>query len=314
MRSTMFSTTVSPLLRRVLAVSVLGIGVLGLTACAVGSTAEPSETAAAPAAAPAAAQSVQSLHAAGPGGFFLNAVNSVDLRADQTATVANLRATLAAQTAPVQAAHAALRAELAQQVRSGVLDSTRTQPLLDNVTAAITATRPAVQQAVQQLHDTLDADQRQALVDALPTRGNHEGHVARRAQMKARMDKIATELSLTDDQRTAIHDQMRAAFEAHKDTFKGNHSQMKDRFTALTTSFTTDTFDATALGVGEHGAAMANHFGGMHGAFLAAAVPVLTATQRNILATKILSRTQAIATTAKTAAVEPSEAVDAVEE
>ncbi len=317
MRSTIFSTTVSPLLRRVLAVSVLGLGLAGL-GCA-GNTADPSEAAAAApvaaaAAAPAAARSVQSVRAAGPGGFFLHAVDSVELRPDQTQTVANLRATLAAQTAPVQAARAALGAEVAQQVRSGTLDSSRTQPLADKLAAAFAATRPAVQQAVQQLHDTLDATQRQALVDALAAKREARGdHAARRAKMHAHMDKIAAELNLTEEQRTAIHDQMRAAFQEHKGSMRAEHGQMKGRMEAISAAFASDTFDAAALGVGEHGGAGAGHFQGRHAAFLAAAVPVLTPAQRNILATKIQDRMQA-AVPAPVDAEEATEAAATVEE
>ena len=299
MRSTIFSTTVSPLFHRVLAVSALGLCLVGVTAC--GSTVDPSETAAAPA---AAAQAVPSVRAAGPGGALLTAVDAVSVRADQKVVVDNLRATLTVQPAPVRAARAALGAEIAQQVRSGVIDHTRTQSLVDQLTAAIAANGPAVQQAVQQLHDTLDASQRQALVAALPARGDHAAHGARRAEMKGHMDKIAAELNLTDEQRTAIHDQMRAAFAAHKDSMRGDHGQMKGRMEAIATAFTSDTFDAKALGVGEHAAAMMSHFGGMHGAFLDVAVPLLTPAQRAVLATKIQSRM---------AAAEPAEASEAVE-
>jgi Spy/CpxP family protein refolding chaperone len=305
MRTIISSTTVSPLLRRILAVSALGFCLAGVAGC--GSTVDPSETAASAEGTPApAAQAVATVRTRSPGGFFLNAIDTASLRPDQKVTIDNLRASLTTQFAPVRAARAKLGAELAQQVRSGTLDHARTDALLAQVQAAAAATKPAVQLAVQQVHDTLDATQRQALVDSLPARGDHAGH---RAAMKAHMDKVAAELSLTDDQRTAIHAAMKAAFVARGETMKADHTQMKARMQAITTAFASDTFDAVALGVGEHGGAMANHFGGMHGAFLDAAVPLLTSAQRAILATKIQNRSQAAATT-----VEPAEADEAAEE
>jgi Spy/CpxP family protein refolding chaperone len=311
MRTIIFTATVSPFLRLAV-VSALSIG---LASC-VGRAPDPSESTAAPtAAATAAVQASQSVRTHGPAARFLNAVDTIDLRADQVRKVAAIRATLAEQTTAGRAARSALAAEIAQQVRTGVLDDTRTQPLRDQIKTAMTATRPAVQQAIQQLHDLLDASQRQALVDALPSHADHADHAdhgARRAQMKARMDKIAAELSLTEEQRTTIHDQMRAAFAGHehKDGMRGNHEQWKGRGDALKAAFVSETFDATALGAGDHAGRMAHRFGKMRRAFLAAAVPVLTPAQRNILASKIQNRMQANAP----ADVENVEVVDAVEE
>jgi hypothetical protein len=316
MKSSLFSSTVSPLYR-LLAVSALG---LGLAAC--GSSVEPSETASAAAPAPAA-QAVApaaKVHTRTVGGPFFHALSSVTLRADQQVTVENLQATLAAQAAPVRAARAALGAEIAQQVRTGVMDEARTQPLIANIKTAVQAQRPAMQKAVQQLHDTLDATQRQAVVDALPTPGSHAGFAGHHAAMKTRMDKLATELGLTEEQRTAIHDQMRAQFAEHKAAwqakqgeFEGKKTEMKAQRDAITTAFATDTFDAQGLGVGEHGGAMGHHFARMHGAFLKVAVPLLTPAQRGILATKIQSHMAQAATAVVNEPVEGTEAADAVE-
>ena len=110
--------------------------------------------------------------------------------------------------------------------------------------------------------------------------------------MKGHMDQLAAELSLTGDQRTAIHAQMTATFAAHADATRADHAPMKARMETLATAFASDTFDAKALGVGEHFGDAAKHFAGMHGAFLDVAVPLLTPAQRAILATKIQERTQ----------------------
>ena len=278
MISTILST---PFTRSLLAFAVLGL--VGMPA-GCGSTVDPSATAASPGQTAQAAQA----RFAGPGGFFLNQVDKLDLRADQTTTVAGIRTSLQAAAAPVRTARAALGVELAKEVRAGTLDESRIQPLVEKVTAAHVATRPAMQAAVQQIHDTLDATQRQALVAAMRAKGE-QGHA--RGAMKGRMERIAAELGLSDDQVATIRASMKAAFVARGDTMRAEHGQMKARMETLASAFEGEAFDARALDVGEHIGAGVAHVAGIHQAFLNAAVPVLTAAQREALATKIEART-----------------------
>jgi hypothetical protein len=63
---------------------------------------------------------------------------------------------------------------------------------------------------------------------------------------------------------------------------------------AIATAFKSDTFDAKALDVGAHGADGAKFLMGMHGLFLETALPVLTPAQREILASKIEQRAEAL--------------------
>jgi hypothetical protein len=269
----------TPFTRSILAVAVLGL------AAGCGSTVDPSATAASPGQGTEAVQA----RVAGPGGFFVNQVDKLDLRADQTTTVSGIRAQLQAATAPVRTARAALGAEVAREVRAGTLDASKIQPLADQVATAHAATKPAIQAAVQQIHDTLDATQRQALVASMH---------AQREQFHARgagrehMQRIAAELGLSDDQVATIRASMKEAFTARGEAMRAEHGQMKGRMEAIATAFQSDTFDARALDVGEHMGAGAAHFVGMRQAFLKAAVPVLTAAQREALATKIEARTQ----------------------
>ncbi len=282
----MSSTILSPLVRRILVAAALGAGVVSMIGAAgCGSTADQTEAASAETV-PAAEPTTQ---AAGPGGFFLKAVDSLPLRADQQQSVTAIRATLHTAMAPVRAARAALGVETARQVRAGAIDQSRLQPLADQVATAAGATKPAVQQAVQQIHDLLDASQRQALVASFRERaaqGHHGG------EMRSHMEKVSAELGLTDEQRTAIKAQVHTAFAAQRGAMHGEHTQMKARMETLAAAFESDTFDAKALDVGEHGAGGAMRVMGMHGAFLQAAVPVLTPAQREILVAKIQARTQ----------------------
>jgi small-conductance mechanosensitive channel len=273
----------TPFTRILMAAAVLGL------AAGCGSTVDPSAAAVPPG---EAAQAVQAAQAklAGPGGFFLNQVEKLDLRADQTQKVASIRTSLETANAPVREARAALGAEVARQVRAGTLDATRTQPLIDQIKAAHAATKPAMQAAVQQIHDMLDAGQRSALVAAMQSQ--HEQFRAARAEHGQRMARVAAELGLSDEQVSTIRASMKAAYAERGEEMHAEHAQMKARMQALATAFQSDTFDARALDVGGHAAGAMGHFAGMRQAFLRAAVPVLSADQREKLASKIEARTQ----------------------
>jgi hypothetical protein len=274
-------TVFSPFVRGILVACALGLGVTGC-----GSTTDQAEVAAAP---ESAASSALTAQAAGPGGFFLKAVDSLTLRADQQQAVTAIRANLYAQNAPARAARAKLGAEVIRQVRAGAIDHSLLQPLADQVAAAAGATKPAFQQAVQQLHDTLDASQRAELVATLRARATE---ARGNGEMKGHMARMKADLALTDEQSNAIHAQMHRAFAGRGEEGHADHLQMKARMETLAAAFQSDTFDAKALDVGEHGAGGAQRMMGMAGGFLDAAVPVLTPAQREVLVTKIQAHTQ----------------------
>jgi Spy/CpxP family protein refolding chaperone len=278
-------------LRRVLAVSALGMGLCGAFGC--GASADPSEASAAtPAVAVAPAPAAQAEH--GPGGFVMKAVNALNLPADQQQKVDAIRANLQAQAAPVRAARAALGTELASQVRAGQIDHARLQPLADQVRAAGAAMRPAVQSAMQQIHDTLDTSQRQTLAASFRDRAENSTGAAHHGKWRGHWRKMAADLNLTEAQRSTIHAAMHSAFAEKRASAPAEHGQRMTRLENLADAFEADTFDATVLGAPPQAGAMAGHFARM-GAFLDAAVPVLTPAQREILASKIQAHTQASA-------------------
>jgi Spy/CpxP family protein refolding chaperone len=267
--------------RRALQVTAIAAALLGAAACS--NKVDPTETTAAP---DKAAQP----QTGGPMGALLDAAATLNLRADQRATVDAARARLQDATAPVREARAKLAAEVAQEVRAGQIDKAKIEPLADQVTAAVAATKPVVQDTVQKLHDTLDASQRTALVASMRERASQRGH----GEMRDHMQQVAEELGLTDAQRASIREQVKQAFAARSETARAERGQMKTRMETLATAFQGEAFDAKALDVGVHGAEGAKRLMGFHGVFLDAAVPVLTPAQREILATKIQQRAQAL--------------------
>jgi Spy/CpxP family protein refolding chaperone len=269
--------------RRALLVTVMGAAFVGAAAC--NSKVDPTEATATP------DKAAQPQHAGGHMGAILDAVSALSLRADQQATVDAARGRLQAATAPVREARAKLAAEIAQEVRLGQIDKAKIQPLSDQVAAAVDATKPVVQETVQKLHDTLDASQRTALVASLRERAAQRmGH----GEMRDHMQQMAEELGLTDAQRASIREQVKQTFAARAEAARAERGQMKTRMETLAAAFEGEAFDAKALDVGVHGADGAKRMMGFHGVFLDAALPVLTPAQREILATKIQQKAQAL--------------------
>jgi Spy/CpxP family protein refolding chaperone len=278
----------SSLFNTILAVSAVG---LGLLAAACGSTPDTTTTAAAADKAAVAPQAQAAAMHPGAGVPFLRAVDTLtDLRPEQTQAINGIRASLQQQAAPVMAARAKLGAELASEVRAGKIDETRVQPLVDQISAAHTASVPAIQQAMNTLHDTLDPSQRQALVAGVQAKA---GEWHGKGRMKERMQKMADELGLTEAQRESIKATLHAERGEHQGEGRAAHPEGREHMQALATAFVADKFDAASLNVGAH-QDMAKHFSKRMTRFLEAAVPVLTAEQRSTLASKIEARTQIV--------------------
>lgn len=114
---------------------------------------------------------------------------------------------------------------IADQIEKGTIDRAALQPKIDRVVADFEKVRPADQAAMARVHAILDAEQRNAFVDALEkkmheARGEHHkggpgGHGF------GHLMKLADDLKLTDAQRDQIKAVLR---DAHKEHAKdGDH-------------------------------------------------------------------------------------------
>ncbi|MBX3223168.1 MAG: Spy/CpxP family protein refolding chaperone [Labilithrix sp.] len=152
-----------------------------------------------------------------------DALGEVPLRADQRAEIEKLASEAEARHAPMADARKELMAAFADQVEKGAIDKAALQPKLDKVTADFEKIRADDRAALTKLHGLLDAEQRNAFVDALEKqmkgkRGEHGEH------MKGgfgKLKQLADDLKLTDDQKTQIRDAMRAAHEEGRDAKDG---------------------------------------------------------------------------------------------
>jgi hypothetical protein len=263
-------------------VSVLALS-LGLAACG-GSTQDPSSPSAV-----AEAEEPSASPEGGMAGFVHDAIASANLRADQKTKVDAIEASLKTATESVRAARKDAALTLAAQVKKGALDEAALDAKIDVAMKAAEAAKPAVQDAVQKLHDTLDATQRKAVVDAMRGRlekarggDEDEGHGAR-----GRLKKLADQLELTSEQRDAIKQEMKKQLAGHREGLaakRAEHDKAREHVKAIASAFESDSFDAKALGVGDHLASGAKAMGKGVEKVIAIAVPILTQPQRDKLA------------------------------
>lgn len=134
------------------------------------------------------------------------ALGEVSLRPDQRAAIEKLAGEAEARHAPLAAQWKELVLAAADQVEAGKVDEAALQPKLDALKAAGEKVRAEDRAAFVRLHDLLDAEQRNAFVDAVEKRMHDRG--SEHHQGFAKMKEWNDELKLTDAQRT----QLREAF------------------------------------------------------------------------------------------------------
>jgi Spy/CpxP family protein refolding chaperone len=155
------------------------------------------------------------VQAQGPARIVAEAFADVPLRPDQRAAVETLVKDADARHVQGHAAGKAFALALADQIERGSIDEAALKPNADAMRTAMEATRADDAAALQKLHDTLDASQREALVSAVKARMKQAFHDrAKDHEGMNPMAQLRTELALTDDQvaqiKTAFHDQWRA--------------------------------------------------------------------------------------------------------
>ena len=212
----------------------------------------------------------------GPAKRVADALATVPLRADQRATIEQMAKDAETRTEPVRKARADLAMAIADQVQAGAIDRTALQPKIDAVKSAHAAVEPQNRAALEKLHDLLTPDQRAAFVAAMENHP-HEGF---RHGMRERMQKWATDLSLTQDQQNQIRDQVRAKWQAKR---AEGGPRMHEHMHAMLESFKGDKFTMDQPPA-------AGDFGGRMLGVLETAVPILTPAQRATAAQKLRDR------------------------
>lgn len=222
-----------------------------------------------------------------------NALAEVPLRADQRTTIEKLASDAEARHQSTLTARTALANAVAAQVESGTIDENALQPQIDALVASMEASRPADMAAFQQLHDTLDASQRQAFIDAFHAqmKAAHEAHEGHHGH-GAKLEEWATVLNLTDAQKDQIKTSMQNELAAHKQDFAGKMADMKaehDKRKHALDNFAADDFkaaDAMPAPSKEQAQEMSAHMIRI----VQVVLPTLTPEQRKLAADKIRAK------------------------
>jgi Spy/CpxP family protein refolding chaperone len=237
-----------------------------------------------------------------------DALGEVPLRADQRTAIETLASEAEARHAPMADARKELMLAFADQVEKGTIDRTALQPKLDKVTADFEKVRADDRAALSKLHGILDADQRNAFVDALheQMKAKHAEHAEHMQGGFGKLKQLAADLALTDAQKSQIHDVMREAhkegMEAWKQRAHGEHGTAPAEWSRQHAgrhpggghhgkrpleAFREDKFDLDKVAP-SHGAKAMAQFGTERMTKLADKVlPILTPEQRKIAADKL---------------------------
>jgi Spy/CpxP family protein refolding chaperone len=129
------------------------------------------------------------------------ALSQVSLRPDQIATLQKLGGDVDAKVAIVDQAKRNLLAALGRQVEGGSIDIAALEPQIRAFIDESALASPALRGAMQKLHDTLDASQRQQFVAAL---ANAIRERQASATPNATLERWSTTLDLTDQQKQQV--------------------------------------------------------------------------------------------------------------
>lgn len=211
----------------------------------------------------------------------------------QKAAIESIRKTLFEKMEPGREANAALVAAIADGFSSGTLDKDKIHAAIEQVKVASGSIHDATADALNQLHATLDAAQRVALVhkveahwafwervhqvDGKPITEGHPYH--------RRVEHLAKELALTPEQIEKVKEATAAERIQASMGLPFDHETVHRHVMAFVAAFESDSFDAKAL----QGANPANshlaHWGAARMAhFYEALDPILNADQKTKLA------------------------------
>lgn len=254
----------------------------------------PSTTTPSPSPAVQAAQ--PSEHASDPADALLRATESLQLTDAQRATARALEGRLSGNQRDVGSAFRTLRADVAAQIRAGLIEPTKLQT---DETVAVTALKSHVAKEAEtlaELHATLDASQRRAVVAAVrarePGRTEAQGAPAPAPSAedagRTKLDRITRELDLDPQQQQ----QLSVLLAGQPPGAESPAEDRQRRIDALLAAFDADTFDPRAMrpaGMASPGD-MVRDAVDREIAFLSKVVPILRPDQRERLATRLESR------------------------
>lgn len=206
----------------------------------------------------------------------------------ERAQIEKIRADLHARMDPARAAERALYAALAEGIVAGGIDHAKVDAAVAQVSSTSGGVADATADALDQLHAVLTPAQRAALVDKVEAHWQvwqaanaaEQRDAAGRPRRGGRLERLAREIGLTQDQQDKIHATLAASPAPPFDA-----QSVSAHIKAFGDAFQGDTFDAKALATSSAANQRLAGAGAARVArFYEAVDPVLTADQRTKLA------------------------------
>ncbi len=231
--------------------------------------------------------------AKGPLGMFMKSLHELELSAEQKAELKEMRGAMRDNKRGPDGD--GFSKALAAAVESGNVSVQALAPELDAMEERATERAAKMQEAFNSLHSIHTAEQREELVsnieermDARADRPNRVGKGKRNRGGKDghMLRKLTHKLDLTDAQKAEVENLQ----PAERPDRKAKHEEMQAKMRTVLDAFAGDSFDATALGVGNEMAAMARTMAEHKIEGLAKLVPILEVEQREQLAKTLTER------------------------
>ncbi len=221
---------------------------------------------------------------------FDRALEAAELRPDQKKAVDELGTEAELRHAPVRAAKGKLMMAVADQVERGKIDRCELRDEIDEVVQAKAKAKVGDREAFEKLHSILDSGQRTKFVDGL----TKAWHAFKKAHgPKAKLEKMARELNLSEDQKEKIEELAEAA----RDARGGDEARAArhEKWVKILDAFKGDDFDLDKVAPREDRTeAMRQRIDG-HLWFSEGVLPVLTDEQRALAADKIRAKAKTLA-------------------
>ncbi len=247
--------------------------------------------------------------------MLMNTLDSLDLKPEQKTAVDAIEADMEKTGEAAKDPKAKLEGDVADGVAAGKLDHKKTDADIKALADAVAATEPQMQDAMNRLYKTLDADQRKKLIETMREKGKemkehmaeHEGkgpghehdgkgpmaggkeheHDGKGPGMdhehemhEGMMGKLFDDLALTPEQKTKLHTKLEAQMKADHAANKLKWEEMEKHMDAVGTAFEGDKFDAKKAGVGTHTKEMVKAMATQKVQFVETVLAVLTPEQR----------------------------------
>jgi Spy/CpxP family protein refolding chaperone len=204
-------------------------------------------------------------------GMIIATLDTLDLKPEQKTAVDGIESDLEKIGDASKDSRAKLEGDVGDGVSVGKIDHKKTDADIKDLVAAVAATEPTMQDAMNRLYKTLDTDQRKKLVETMRDKGKemHE-HMAEHAKEhegkgpegkgpgghehegmgEGPLMKLGDELSLTPEQKEKIRAKLEPQMKAHHAAMKEKMMAMEKHMDAVGTAFEGDKFDAKKAGVG----------------------------------------------------------------